>query len=590
MNIFLQNSGIKNNFRQLLPWLNPSLLAMKKYAHLFNKSYCNAVIIFFCAPLLLIQNLHAQWNFNISQNTPVCVALNNQRDPRIESDGMGGAFIAWKDYRTGIPDIYVQHIDSNGVIQWTLDGIGACTDAADQSTPSLTSDMAGGIIVTWSDWRSAIERDIYAQRIDANGNILWAVDGAPVTTQLEREHNERIVSDGAGGCIIAFEKQVGYWAIWAQRLNSAGVQQWPAGGVPVTTISSNQRNPKLQQDASGGAYITWQDNRNGDYDVYAQRLSTSGVRVWGDAALQVTSVLDDQNNPKIDPDYVSGGVYICWADQRSTTNNDVYCQRIDSLGNFLWPMNGIGVCVAADDQSAVDLLSNTGINGVIVVWKDNRTGTTDIYAQHLNQTGTSLWGFNGKLVCNSVMPQINPNVAGDSHGGAVIAWQDSSLSSFWNIGAQRIDTLGNLMWGGSGVVVSNATGSQIGPKNISDRNGGSIFVWEDERTGFRDIYVHHIGADGSSIGIEENNISEVNLFPNPFTDHLRIDLLLNKQETFSINLSDIAGNEIQQLNVEYEMINNGYHILIDGSSLKPGVYFVQLKGEYSFRALRVVKQ
>ncbi len=547
------------------------------------------IIILFITTFSFIIHANAQWNPFTDQNTPICTFAGVQKDARIEGDGNGGAFIVWKDYRTGIPDIYVQHIDSNGVIQWALDGIGACTDLYDQSTPSITTDMAGGIIVTWSDWRSGLERDIYAQRIDASGNMLWQLDGAIVTVQIEREHNERIVSDGAGGCIIAFEKQVGNWEIWAQRLNSAGVTMWGPGGVPVTTIISNRRNPKLQKDHSNGAYVTWQDNRSGDYDVFVQRLSSTGARLFGDSALQVTDVIDDQTNPKIDPDNVSGGSYICWADQRSASSNDIYCQRIDSLGNFLWPDNGIGVCVAVNDQSAVDILSNSGIDGVIVTWKDGRSGNNDIYAQHLDQGGTPLWGFNGKIVCDYSTPQLNPNICGDSHGGAIIAYQDSVAGSFWNVSAQRIDSLGNLLWGG-GVIVANALGSQTSPKNISDRNGGSIFIFEDDRSGEKDIYAHHIGPDGTSIGIEENNVSVLNVYPNPYTDQFKIQLALKSFVDIRVTMHNIAGVEIQNVHIDQEIHGLNKELTFDALMLKPGIYFVHLSWEENFTSIKIIKQ
>ena len=106
-------------------------------------------------------------------------------------DGKGGAFIVWKDYRMGAsnPDIYVQRLDSLGVPKWTLNGIGACTDMADQSTPAIISDMRGGAIVAWSDWRSGVERDLYAQRIDGNGNVCWTANGANISNLSNREHS-----------------------------------------------------------------------------------------------------------------------------------------------------------------------------------------------------------------------------------------------------------------------------------------------------------------------------------------------------------------------------------------------------------------
>lgn len=538
---------------------------------------------------------YSQWTSNTSLNTPICVATGAQRDPRIESDGNGGAFIMWKDYRVGVPDVYVQRVDSNGVPLWIINGVGACIQAADQSTPSLISDGADGIIVTWSDWRSGIERDIYAQRIDGNGNLLWAMDGAIVTNKPEREHNERIISDGVGGCIIAWEEQKSSpwrWEIWAQRLNSNGVIQWPAGGIPVVTAISNKRNPKLQKDHSGGAYITWQDLRDGlQYDIYAQHLSSDGTRLWGTDGLAVCSAPNTQNNPKIDPDILSGGVYIAWADQRSGTDNDIYCQRIDSLGNPLWISNGVAVCNAINGQTAVDLLSNSNVTGLILTWKDERAGNTDIYAQRLDIDGVSQWAANGIAVETGSFPQINPNISGDGMGGAVICWQDSTATSVWDIKAQRIDSSGTKLWNANGAIVSDAIGQQIGPKNTSDDYGGTIVVWEDFRTGTRDIYIQHIYWDGGSIGLEEqSNISTLQVYPNPFENHFVLDFTLLKPENISIKIFNLLGKEISEIVSNKILQNAGSHSLnINTTNFAPGIYFLEISGNHYSESIKLVK-
>jgi len=548
--------------------------------------------------VFILINIHsgAQWTNNTTLNTTVCNVAGSQRDPRIIKDGYGGAFIVWKDSRSSVPDIFVQRINSAGIALWTLQGVGACTNPSDQSTPSIVSDMAGGIIVTWSDWRSGIERDIYAQRIDSLGNMLWTFNGAIVTNKTEREHNERIVSDGAGGCIIAWEQQNTTnwnWDIWAQRLNSNGVPQWINGGIPLCTNSSNKRNPKLQKDQSGGTYVTWQDLRNGiEYDIYAQHVSSSGTRLWGNSALAVCNASNDQNNPKIDPDSITGGVYIAWADERNIANgHDIYCQKIDPNGNFLWTTNGLPVCSAPGSQTAVDLLSNPDIDGVIAVWKDNRSTSSDIYAQRLNNSGVPQWITNGVPICTTNMPQINPNISYDESGGAVIVWQDSTSSTSSDIKAQRISSSGTLMWTIDGVYVSNNTFAQTAPKNISDETGGTIVVWEDYRTGVRDIYAHRIYANGTSDGIEQmdNNMITAAVYPNPFTGIFSIDFRWPDNDEINITIHSIDGKEVKTISpfaVQSGMMN---HFEMDGSAFSNGIYFLSIRTVNYSANMRIVK-
>ncbi len=553
-----------------------------------------AKLLFICIMLVGLSNSgYSQWTNDVSLNTPICVATGAQRDPKIESDNMGGAYIAWKDNRTGIPDIYLQHVDSNGVVQWTIDGIGACTEAADQSTPSLIIEDNGDVIITWSDLRSGTERDIYAQKIDVSGNILWTLDGVVVANQVEREHNEKICSDGAGGCFIVFEKEISptyQWDIWIQHLDNNGNILWAAGGMPVVTTVGNKRNPKLQSDHSGGTYITWQDKRDSlEYDIYAQHITSNGTRLWGVNGLMVSDAAFDQTNPKMDPDVIDGGVYIAWVDDRNG-DNDIYCQRIDSLGNIMWTPNGVAVCALANNQSAVDILSNSNVSGIILTWKDSRVGNTDIYAQRLDINGNPQWATNGIAVQNNLYLQLNPNIAGDGAGGAVICWQDSTASSEYDVMAQRINSSGIKLWNTNGTIVSNASTSQAGPKNTSDEHGGTIVTWEDFRNGPRDIYAQHINFDGST-GMEwQEQLIDLSVYPNPFIDQFNIELTTLNSQPFTMKMVNIIGEDATERIQTTSTIQNGKnHLMVNGELLSKGIYFLVISSGNGKGMVKLIK-
>ena len=55
---------------------------------------------------------------------------------QIVSDGSGGAIIAWQNNGADGKDIYAQRVDASGVVLWTADGIAVCADAYDQMNPS----------------------------------------------------------------------------------------------------------------------------------------------------------------------------------------------------------------------------------------------------------------------------------------------------------------------------------------------------------------------------------------------------------------------------------------------------------------------
>lgn len=553
---------------------------------------------------LQIKMSFGQWSSNTALNTPICTDLGRQIDLRMTEDGKGGAFITWKDYRDaggfGLPDIYIQYLNAGGYPQWAANGLALCTDPADQSTPSIISDMSGGAIIAWSDWRTGIERDLFAQRVDSAGVIQWTVNGIGVANKPEREHNEKMISDDAGGAIIVWEQQGnnGNWDIWAQRIDHSGAPVWPVGGLPICTVDANRLNPKVQKDGKGGAIITWQDFRNlTDYNIYAQRLNSAGSLLWGTGGLAICKAQGAQIDPKIDPDSITGGAYIAWVDKRNQVDYDIYAQKVDENGTILWVNDGVVVSDAAGNQSAQDILSNGNVtNGLILTWKDVRSGNYDIYAQKLSPSGVKLWNNNDVPICTLINDQLNPNILDDHAGGAIIVWQDASGMDT-DIKSQRINANGIIQWPANGVFVSNAIGNQSSPKNITDGNGGSIYAWQDRRNdsiASNDIYAHHLYSDGSvNMGINENSVSStLSAFPNPFTDNFTIAIDLQKEEKISIKLLDLFGQELPLVIATPSIQLKGKHTLqisTEKAGLPKGIYFISVNGNGWAKTIKAIK-
>lgn len=482
---------------------------------------------------------------------------------------------------------------------WTLNGVGVCTDGADQSTPQLVTDMNGGAIVAWSDWRSGIERDLYAQRVDSNGVIQWTYNGAVVSNKVEREHNERMISDGAGGVIVVWEQQrtTDYtWDIWAQRISSTGTTLWVAGGLPVVVENANRINPRIQADGKGGVLMAWEDFRNGvDYDIYGQHLDKNGNRLWGSAGKTICAIGGTQINPKVDPDSISGGIYVVWSDTRMGPGYgyDLYAQLVDSAGNSLWTSDGVQVSGAANNQTAPDLLSNKLTDGLIVTWKDNRAGNYDIYAQKLNRAGVSQWFLNGIVICNAAGQQVNPNIASDNMGGAIIAWQDSTASD-WDVRSQRVSSTGTVMWTANGEWVATAADEQSSPKNISDGNSGAIYCWQDHRTGTFDIYAHHLYADGSPLlsQVQPAQGGLAAAWPNPFAENLHLKWEAGVSGAISVKVMDLTGRWIKEIPTELVQREGSIcELTLDAVSFfpVPGIYFVELNTGDQTQTLKVVR-
>ena len=438
---------------------------------------------------------YAAWSSDPAVNNAISTAANDQRYPFTASDGNGGAIIIWQDFRSGAgSDIYAQRIDANGDVLWTADGVPISTAANSQYSPTIVSYVNGGAIVTWYDWRSGTNFDIYAQRIDANGNVLWTADGVPISTAANSQERPAIVSDGNGGAIITwYDSRSSNYDIYAQRIDANGNVLWTADGVAISIADGWQSYPTIVSDGSGGAIITWNDGRSGNGDIYAQRIDANGNVLWTTDGVAISTAANSQSSPFIVSDG-NGGAIITWYDSRSG-NWDIYAQRINASGVVQWTTDGVAISTAANNQYYPFMVSD-GSSGAIITWYDYRSGANfDIYAQRINTNGVVQWTADGVPISTAANSQERPTIASDGSGGAIITWYDYRSGNY-DIYAQRIDTDGNVLWTADGVSISIAVNSQYAPTIVGDGIGGAIITWEDARSGNFDIYAQRIPARG----------------------------------------------------------------------------------------------
>ncbi len=400
----------------------------------------------------------AAWPTNPAVNLPVCTQANDQFGPVIVSDGTGGAIITWYDSR-GVSsgyDIYAQHVLSSGAADpaWPANGRALSSAANNQSLPAIVSDGAGGAIVAWADERSALTSDIYAQHVSGAGVVdpAWPLDGRALCTAAGNQLAVDLVSDGAGGAIATWTDSRGGAGddIYAQHVLATGAVDpaWPADGQALCVQPNNQQAPKIASDGAGGAIVAWHDARGGgDQDIYAQHVKASGA---------------------VDP---------------------------------AWPANGKALCTALSTQLNPKILSD-GAGGAIVTWEDARSGAfnVDIYAQHVLATGAldPAWPGNGVAVCTATGNQVAPGIVSDGSGGAVIGWSDSRLPCCADIYAQRVLSSGVVdpAWPADGQALCTAGDYQQYPTVCPDGAGGIIVTWQDYRGSSGDIYAGHVRKSG----------------------------------------------------------------------------------------------
>lgn len=323
----------------------------------------------------------------------ICTAANNQEKPTIISDGSGGAIIAWRDYRNETNgDIYARRFNSSNLAQWTANGVAICTAVNNQETPTLTTDGSGGAIITWSDLRGGAlgtvgntGYKIYVQRVNSSGVVQWILDGIQIVSAFGDMQLPVINSDGSGGAIISWQdwranaSAVFVIDIYAQRINSAGAVQWTTDGAPICTATSNQSSPNIVTSSNGNSIITWEDKRNGLKDIYAQSIDANGIPLWTLNGVAVCTAANDQTLPDVITDGNQGAI-IAWRDYRNGTFPWYNAQRINASGILTSNPASIG---AISGPTAIC----TGSSNTYSV--PNVTGITYNWAKPTGWTGAS---------------------------------------------------------------------------------------------------------------------------------------------------------------------------------------------------------
>jgi hypothetical protein len=443
-------------------------------------------------------------------------------------DGSGGSYIAWEDSRTSATtaaDVFLQHISATGALLLPATGLAICTADSNQTNIVLMPDGAGGVVLAWQDNRvSNSAGDIYMQRVNAAGAIQWAANGIPAINTSANQISPTISPVTATEFIIVWrDGRNGTIDLYANKYSTiTGTKLWVTDAEIVNQPLTQQRQ-QVFPDQTGGFFCIWEDQRisASETDLFVQRVDNSGAVLWTANGVAICNASFNQLNPQITTDGTTGIVAV-WTDNRiSATDQNIYAQRIDATGAVQWVANGVVVCSATGNQNTPFIVP-VGLGNTIIAWSDNRVSTTDrnIYAQKLDVSGVTQWTANGVGICTAAFNQPNAtsslSIVPDNTNGAIIAWDDNranNTTTGLDIYAQKISSAGTVTWTANGVAIATRTGSnQRTTSIVPDNANGAIIAWLDGRSGTANAEIHasHLFADGtipvvfSSIGIQRN--------------------------------------------------------------------------------------
>jgi hypothetical protein len=425
------------------------------------------------------------------------------------TDGAGGAIFAWPDYRNNTYGVFVQKFDGNGAAQWLANGVAVnnnCNYAF--SFPRLVSDGLGGAIVAWSDFRNNSSYDLYAQLVNSAGAVQWAANGLAVCTESTTDQvYPRIVSDGLGGAVVIWKdgRADSYGGdIYGERIN-AGDLKWgdkPGDNKPLANNKGTvmQMNAVAVSDGAGGVVTAWMDSRAGGnkyYDIYAQRFDSNGTAQWSNAlAITSTANLNTSNYYPSICQTSDGKFVIAWYDDYGI----IYVQKIDNTGAREWTSGGVKVLNNnATYAGSLPVVSSDGAGGVVVAYT-----VTAPAGMGMGALPRSNWLASAYLN-DAGLPDLDGKLLAMGGGGGVVKYQ---------IYYKRVDTDGNIVTPYNNAAQDATTPGVLATTFNDDVNGQiqlyssitklddtyAMITWDDKRT---IILTNYWGIYAQKVKIED---------------------------------------------------------------------------------------
>jgi len=479
------------------PYVEPFVFPQDELARRRDVSFPNSTV----APLTLAEHRVMKAIIDDFLVNDDIIGGCNQTYPAIARNPSGNFVITWGDVRNLNYDIYAQRYDSSGTPVGASFKVNDDTGTQGQATPAVAMDAYGNFVITWDDDRNG-NSDIYAQKYYLSGEPIDSNFKVNDDTGTSDQARPDIAIDGSGNFVVTWDDgRSGNSDIYAQRYNSSGAPVGANFKVNDDTGTVTQGAPSIAMNYSGDYVITWDDDRNGNSDIYAQRYDFPGTplgsnfKVNDDIGTQTQAISDVAMD-------TYGNFVITWSDGRniSTTFVDIYAQRYDSLGA------PIGANFRVDDDavgfmqiwSAICMDSS---GNFVITWRDHRNWNEDIYAQRYSPSGTPL-GVNFKVNDDAgTAYQRWPDIAIDGSGNFVITWEDyRNGNGNLDIYAQRYDFSGTPVGANFKVNDDIGTSDQVRPDIAMDGSGNFVVTWDDGRNGNIDIYAQIYNTLSTPLG------------------------------------------------------------------------------------------
>jgi RHS repeat-associated protein len=277
--------------------------------------------------------------------------------PAVDFNPVSGEFlVVWAYDPGGNNDIRAQRVAPTGQL------LGTAFAVADQAEhelfPALAHDAAGTYLVVFLCYDSS-EYGLCGQRVASSGSLTGSrfsvFDGDNSTSNLPN-----LAYDPLGdGYLVTWRETTGGSSedIWVRAVSGDGAVLGAARALGAQT--ADPYGPAIADRGNGSYVIAWPDNRSGNWDVYGYAIDRDGTPLGAVFPIETTNA--DQVEAAISPQGANGERLIAYNDNRNG-NADLWVERYDATGaNFVAaPRSGIApsTVIFTDTSTAPQSITN----------------------------------------------------------------------------------------------------------------------------------------------------------------------------------------------------------------------------------------
>ena len=418
--------------------------------------------------------------------------------------------------------------------------------------------------VIWFDSRDG-NREIYYKR-SSDGGISWGQD-TRLTNNSADSYESSICVSGLLVHVVWEDNRDGNYEIYYKRSTDGGIN-WGLD-TRLTNNSSVSENPSVA--ASGlNVHVVWEDARDNfnNMEIYYKNSTDGGVSWNPDTRLTIHA-------PSIPGAYfpsvaVSGSVvHTAWTDGRDGGyRGDIYYKSTTN-GGVNWGSDSRLTFDGVSDRPSIAVSGSL----VHIAYQYSTNGNYEIYYKRSTNGGTN-WDANTRLTYDSAISE-NPSIA--VSGSLVhVIWddhRDGNPEIYY-----KLSINGGISWGQDTRLTFNSANSYFPSVAVGGPNVHA--VWKDYRNGNPEVY-YKLNSTGNSIGIKKISTDTPDRYdlsqnyPNPFNPATTIQYSIPKSGFVKLVIYDILGKEVETL-VNEKLTPGEYSVTFDGSKLASGIYFYQL--------------